>query len=77
MSNQSGDTIFELFIYGISYLGALIHWGLFLGKKSFSKVLENKIINGIIGILLIIISFYLFKNEILNLVIKLINNKLN
>jgi hypothetical protein len=74
MSNQSGDTIFEYVIYGISYLGALIHWSLFFRKKSFSKVLESNILNGIIGISLIIVSFFLFKNEIFNLLLKLINN---
>lgn len=77
MNNQTGDTIAGAIIETIGYLGALVHWLLFFGKKPFQKVLQSNVLNGFIGLLIIILIIVLFKNEILKLLLYLINNRLN
>jgi len=77
MNNDNGDTIAEGVIYGLNYLGAVFHWLVFFGRKSFQKVLESSFINSIIAIIVLILIFILFKNEILHLILSLIKNRLN
>ncbi|TDP00170.1 hypothetical protein [Flavobacterium sp. 245] len=77
MNNQTGDTIVEGIFYGLNYLGALFHWSVFFGKKSFQNVLQSSFINCIIGILAIVLIVIVFKNEVLHFLLSLIKNRLN
>ncbi|MEO6175050.1 MAG: hypothetical protein ABIP27_07855 [Flavobacterium circumlabens] len=77
MNNQTDDTIAGAIIEALGYLGAMVHWLLFFGKKPFQKVLQNNIINGFVGLLLIILIIVVFKNEVLKILLYLINNRQN
>jgi len=77
MNNQTGDTIVESVFYGLSYFGALFHWMVFFGRKSFNKVLEYNVLNTFIGIIVLAFIILFFKNEVLKLIVYFINNRLN
>ncbi|MEN2412610.1 hypothetical protein [Flavobacterium mesophilum] len=77
MNNDNGNTIAEGIIYGLNYLGAVFHWLVFFGRKSFQKVLESSFLNSLIAIIAIILIVILFKNEVLHLILSLIKKRLN
>ncbi|MEN2399941.1 hypothetical protein GKZ90_0009145 [Flavobacterium sp. MC2016-06] len=77
MNNQTGETIFEGILYGLNYLGAVLHWAVFLGRKSFQKVLQSSILNSFVALIAIVLIVVVFKNEVLQLLLYLIKNRLN
>jgi H+/Cl- antiporter ClcA len=77
MNDTSVNTIFELIGICLGYIGAVFHWILFLGKKSFSKVIEHRFINGLVGFVVLVILILAFKGFVLELILQLINKRLN
>lgn len=70
------ETLLEGFFYIIGYVGAFFHWLFFLGKRPFSKVLRYPFINGLITIAILVIVFFLFKEEILRFFLGLLKQKI-
>lgn len=77
MNNQTGETIVEGILYGLNYLGAVFHWLVFFGQKSFQKVLQSSFINCLIAIFTLVMIVIVFKNEVLHFLLYLIQKRLN
>lgn len=72
-----GELIFDIVTGAFCYLGAFFHWAVFWGRKPFSNVVESELINGLIGFVMAVVLFFVFKNYVLELILYFINKRLH